>query len=501
MKAIKRFLFFIIILLIGLCAGILVCALNPALTRSLADRVEALTNASSKTPDDGAEGGLAGDVSAGGYVVPDSLPEAAPDEVNGLFGYQPMTGKTEQIPQEEADNLSGILSPGKTGEGAVFPQNLYPYYAMLNPTLQQLYRQVYANALELNTSFAPVAAVTTGQIKNVMEAVYNDHPEIFWLESEYSCKYLKTGICVELTLKYNATADDLPKAKETFESRAEAILAGARQMENVYGKEQYIHDALVQIVSYDASADMNQSAYSALVQGRSVCAGYARAFQYLMQQMGIPCYYCTGYAGQDHAWNIIRLGTVCRNVDVTWDDTDPATYNYYNKSDSELAATHVRTGLSVYLPACVEMLQSEGDSSPAGIAGDYVNPDPQTPMKWPDRWPAPKPDPEKTEEDKKKENLDKAGITEDEVLDTLQNYYKDCGERLKKAGAGDKKFSNVIPESLWPSIEKAYSEGSHHSGYVDDALKELKVENFVIQIEVQRLGGGYCRIYHNVYTY
>lgn len=500
MKAIKKILYLLIILLIGLCAGILVCALNPALTQSLADRVQALVRPSSEAAGDDADGGLAGDVWAGGYVAPDSMPEKAPEEVDGLFGYQPVTGETEQIPQEEADNLSGILSTGETGEGAVFPQELYPYHAMLNPTLQQLYRQVYANALELNTSFAPVAAVSTGQMKNVMEAVYNDHPELFWLESEYSCKYLKTGICVELTLKYNAAADDLPRAKEEFEARAEAILAGARQMENVYGKEQYVHDALVQVASYDVSAEMGQSAYSALVEGKTVCAGYARAFQYLLQQMGIPCYYCTGYAGQDHAWNVVRLGTVCRNVDVTWDDTDPATYDYYNKSDSEIATTHVRTGLSIYLPACVDVPQGDGDDSPAGIADAYVNPNPQTPLRWPDKWPA-KPDQGKTEEEKKKENLDKAGITEAEVLETLQAYYKDCRERLKKAGAGDKKFSNVIPESLWPSIEKAYGEGGHRSGYVDEALKELKVENFEIQIQVQRLGGGYCRIYHNICTY
>ena len=86
-------------------------------------------------------------------------------------------------------------------------------------------------------------------------------------------------------------------------------------------------------------------------------------------------------------------------------------------------------------------------------------------------------------------------------METLKEYYEDCKASLIKVGVGDKKFSNVVPESLWPSIERAYGEGGHRAGYVDDALKELKVENFVIQIQVQRLGGGYCRIYHNIYTY
>ena len=32
----------------------------------------------------------------------------------------------------------------------------------------------------------------------------------------------------------------------------------------------------------------------------------------------------------------------------------------------------------------------------------------------------------------RKENLEKAGITEDEVLDTLEEYYEDCGKQLAK---------------------------------------------------------------------
>ena len=34
-----------------------------------------------------------------------------------------------------------------------------------------------------------------------------------------------------------------------------------------------------------------------------------------------------------------------------------------------------------------------------------------------------------------------------------------------------------------------------------DYLKDLGVENLAIQIQIQALGGGYYRVYHNVYTY
>ena len=220
-----------------------------------------------------------------------------------------------------------------------------------------------------------------------------------------------------------------------------------------------------------------------------------------MQQLGIPCYYCTGYAGEDHAWNIVKQGSIYRNVDVTWDDTDPSTYDYYNKSDSEYAATHRRTGLAVYLPACADVVQSENAETGSSIVDDHINPNPREPLRWQSRGKTDNSNcDELSEEEKRKENLDKAGITEDEVLDTLEEYFEDCEKRLKEAGTGQIQFTNVIPQELWSSLERAYSSGKHRSGYVDEALKELNAKYFAIQLQVQRLGGGYYRLYHNIYT-
>lgn len=497
MKIIKRILFLIAALLIAGCVGILVCALNPSVTQWLSEKVRQQT----EEGENPAEGLVSGG-GTGTYEAPEDMPQSLPEGVGGLSGYQPVSGRGEQISQEEADNLGSILAPGETGEGISFSAEYYPYYAMLNDTLRQLYRQVYANVLVLNTSFTPGVAVTAEQAKNVVEAVYNDHPELFWMGEEFSCKYLQTGICVELTLQYNETANDLERAKSDFGACAEEILSGARDLGSDYEKERYIHDALVQIVEYDTSAAANQSAYSALVLGRSVCAGYTRAFQYLLQRLDIPCYYCTGYSGGDHAWNIVKMGNLYRNVDVTWDDTNPSTYNYYNKSDSEFAPTHVRTGLAVNLPACEDTVQEASAEEGDSVVADHINPNPQEPLRWQSRG---KVDSDTgndaDEEEKRRENLAKAGITEDEVLDTLEEYYEDCEEQLKEAGTGDRQFTNVIPETLWNSVERAYSSGSFRAGYVDDALEEMEAEYFAIQIQVQRLGGGYYRIYHNVYTY
>lgn len=534
------------------CLGILICALNPSLTAILAEKVENMSPAQSGGNSDGGGTGRPGDgapsavvqpgvnadwLDAGdrlNYEPPGVQPVEPPASVSGKTGYEPVKEEVEQIAQEEADDLAGTVETGDTGSGLTFDRTLYPYYAMLEEDMQRLYSQIYANALDLNTTFAPVVPAGVEQLKSVFEAVYNDHPELFWLETGYSCKYLRTGGCVEITLKYNETVSDLAGARQSFEREAESILAGARGLNSDSEKEKYVHDALMQRVEYDVNAPMNQSAYSALVGGRSVCAGYARAFQHLLQQLGIPCYYCTGYAGEDHAWNIVRLADRYYNVDVTWDDTDNPTYDYYNKSDGEFRNTHMRTGLSVYLPACVaegERAEESGngvsgegdvgngdgnsDSGGAADSGDtdnstdvsgmdlseLINPNPIKPMEWQSKNRTETGSEGKTSEEKKQENLEKAGVTEDQVRDTLKEYYEDCRKLLKEAGKGDKQFSNVIPQSLWSSVERAYTTGDYWKGYVEGGLKDLGAEYFAIQVQVQELGGGYYRLYHNVYTY
>lgn len=469
-----------------------------------------------------------------GYEMPESQPAEVPASVSGRNGYEPVQEEAEQILPEEADDLTENAPLGNTGSDLVFDSEFYPYYAMLEADMRQLYGQIYANAVDMVQSFAPVTAVNVNQLKTVFEAVYNDHPELFWLETGYSCKYLRNGNCVEITLKYNAAAENLEEARQEFDSRAGQILSGAQALGSNAEKERFVHDSLMQSVEYVLNAPMNQSAYSALVQGRSVCAGYARAFQYMMQQLGIPCYYCTGYAGEDHAWNIVKMDTDYYNVDVTWDDTDTPTYDYFNKSDREFGTTHIRTGLAVYLPACVsggeaptnaengsisgagengaaEGSTGSGDSQAVGSgtqAGEeteesepvLINPTPAEPLTWQSRTGADLYT-EPTEEERKRDALERAGITEEDVRDTMKEYYEDCEKLLKEAGTGNQQFSNVIPEGLWSAVERAYTNGDYWKGYVEDALKALGANSFQINLQVQDLDGGYCRLYHNVYTY
>lgn len=287
-----------------------------------------------------------------GYEAPSELDIKVPEAVNGKGGFQPITEKSEALPDAEGREYTSTLGYGETGDGLFFDANLYPYYQMIDSKGQHLYRQIYANAVVMNAEFAPIEEVSVSELKNVVMAVYNDHPELFWLNTIFTCKYDQYKVCAELTLEFNMTKEELAAATSEFFNITNNLLTQVENLGTAYEKERRLHDILIGRIEYEKGADKNQSAYSALVEGKSVCAGYARAYQYLMQRLGIPCYYCTGFAGTDHAWNIVAMDDGYYNVDLTWDDTPGGEYDYFNKTDKDYADTHVRRDLSVNLPRC-----------------------------------------------------------------------------------------------------------------------------------------------------
>ena len=541
----------IAVLCLLLCGGILVFALNPDMTSSLAQKLYGNTVDMPPGTEETREGqtsgngnisvtlpnGMPGEMN--GYVAPSMDQMQIPEDVSGKTGFTPVQPEEQQIPDQEAQNLKETLGSGETGEGLSFSAEEYPYYQMLSENQQSVYRQIYANAQNLTEKFAPEKTVSASDVKTAFEAVIGDHPEMFWLETGYSSKYLTNGQCVEIDLKYNSTADDLESAKQRFDAAAQNLITGAASLDSNYEKEKYVHDALASAVNYDLTADMNQSAYSALVNGKSVCAGYARAYQYLLQQLGIPCYYCTGYSGGDHAWNIVKLDDGYYNVDVTWDDANTLRYDYFNKTDADFASTHVRQNLSVYLPACNGTAYRQADTTTTGAAdsgqpsqgnaatpnpnggsanpgdaangngtdpgqpgdgstdpeqpgnslSDYINPNPQEPMRYPSG---------NTDSDS---DVAATPAPRADALADRSSYYEDCKKQLTALGSGDQHFDNVVSKSLWNTIEQSYNTGAYEQGYVVDVLKNLGMDYFAIQLQLVDLGDGYYRVYHNVVTY
>lgn len=531
MKVLKKILYGLLLFFILCCGLIGLCAKNPDMSEKIAEvlRLDEIEDDSDSTdaavetdtdtdavngdeqdngdmqenendsdgdeqPEDGIATGTTGNIDRPVYETPQAPASeeiqnvstrnnqpiygiTAPADVAGKNGYQPIQDSSSEIDDEEAEWLLNEIDEGETGDGLTFDIRFYPYYAMLDGTGQHLYRQIYANAMALNDRFAPVEDVSVKSLRNIFAAVYNDHPELFWVDTAYSCKYKRDGRCAEIDLQFNATAQNLEREKASFEEKAKAITDGARSLGSSYDREKYVHDELIKKVDYAASAQMNQSAYSALVNGRTVCAGYARAYQYMMQQLGIPCYYCTGYAGESHAWNIVALDDGYYNVDATWDDTGDGTYDYFNKSDNDYARTHLRQELSIYLPPC------------NGTA--YRNLEPES----------------EEGDDKKAENavvdyrrrLSDLGLSPESSLGTLEDYYNTCYNNIVQSGKGEHIFQTVVKgEPVFQGVYAAYQTDAYRQGYMDRALTDINASFYLLNWMIEELQDGYYLVTHDI---
>jgi len=273
-----------------------------------------------------------------------------PEDKSDMQSPQPKIVDIED--EEKAKERSDKLDPGDTGEDLEFDPLFYPYYHMLNSRGQALYRQIYANALSQKKKFAPVLTdANDNEIFSAFCCVLNDHPELFWVDISYYTQYDYQGKAIEFDFKFYKNFNDIQYARMRFDKISENLIAGAKDLESAYEKELYIHDVIVDKLNYQHNS-LDQSAYSSVVDNYTVCAGYARCFQYLMQRLEVPAYTCTGWGGRErHAWNIVLLDDGYHNVDVTWDDSGE-NYDFFNLSDAE-NKQHRRMDFSVYLPKCV----------------------------------------------------------------------------------------------------------------------------------------------------
>lgn len=235
----------------------------------------------------------------------------------------------------------------------------YIYNSILNNDQKMVYNQVYKNILNFNENIFKLASpLSHDNLYVTMNAVYNDHPELFWVSTSYKYGYNSAGDVVQLKLNYCIPKAQFNAASSAFNNSINRVVDQAAMFPTDLERERAVHDIICDYATYSSNSSSHQSAYSALVEGNSVCAGYSRAFQIACRKLGITCYYVTGIAnGEEHAWNIVRIGGNYYNVDITGDDTINETlnthsYTYFNVSDGQIAHNHVRSELSSLLPSC-----------------------------------------------------------------------------------------------------------------------------------------------------
>lgn len=217
--------------------------------------------------------------------------------------------------------------------------------------LLDLYDKMVSAAMTVSTEklyFLNNAVLHYDEIRLVYNAFSGDYPEIFWIWGVSGIYSSSSNSCFCARLSYNDYANDLETKKAAFKESADAIMQGLPSGSD-YQKELYLHDALVNRITYSYEMALEQNAYTAIVDGQAVCAGYAHAFQYLLMRAGIESYYVTGTGnGGNHAWNLVKIDGQWYFADITFDDPSgdqPSLYYaYFNITTAMLEEDHAIGG-------------------------------------------------------------------------------------------------------------------------------------------------------------
>jgi len=263
-------------------------------------------------------------------------------------------------------------------------------YNQLGNTAKQIYNKLYQNKENLKTGtfridfgneFKSLLSQENGdkelnsQYQSAIEALLYENPDIFYLD--VTKMYMNIEKITKITgTKYNVYIDNGNETtylsngfycKEDVEKYEDQIEQVKNQIiSQISGKSEYekikvIHDYLIDTIEYEETLTQNHiyDIYGALINKICVCEGYAKAFQYLMNQTGIENTIVIGTGEnsknqtENHAWNYVRLNEQWYAIDVTWDDpvitgvgklTNKSRYKYFLKGSKTMGENHFPSG-------------------------------------------------------------------------------------------------------------------------------------------------------------
>lgn len=167
------------------------------------------------------------------------------------------------------------------------------------------------------------STIPESEVRYTIRWIMRDNPAIFWFAHQYHYDEANSTIHFQYTFS--------PERVKTIQHSINDVIENdfcIEYVKNLSQKEQvaYVYKWLVTYCTYNANSAYNQSIYSVFVRRNSVCTGYAKAAQYLLNLLGIESRLVFGRLHNDkddgrHCWNLVKVSNEYYHFDACFGDS------------------------------------------------------------------------------------------------------------------------------------------------------------------------------------
>lgn len=238
------------------------------------------------------------------------------------------------------------------------------YYSKLSDADKAIYNAIYNGIKECKEFVkAPNAGVNNNKVGFIYRCVLWDNPYFFTIGEHAMQNALSAdGKRIRIT----AFCDPLTAQERQKKVAAEinCILSAIGQNKlSDFQKEVFVHDYIVNNISYDDTAGDNgtrhepYTIYGVFVERKAVSEGIAKAVKLLLNMLDVKCIVVDGTVQDNpHAWNMVKIKGFEYNLDATMDlvlakERGYMSYDFFNFRTIDDASRTLRNGY--LLPECI----------------------------------------------------------------------------------------------------------------------------------------------------
>ena len=298
-------------------------------------------------PSDGTSTGSEASSESGKDVTDTDEPEITVTDEEGIPAdiYDQMTTVYDSVPEQERENSFNT------------DEVMQRYgFSQLNKYEKQVYLELLDGFKNFETTIQVSQKLQPYELQRVKSLLMTEDYSLYYLNNEYSIyRNMANGFASSVEVAYTHSPTEINVIDLETERAATRLIQQLQPTMNNYDVVKYFHDYLILNCTYDEAAEYNHMAYGALVDGKAVCEGYAKAFAYLCDRVGIENLLVTGMSADKHMWNMVKIDGEWYHIDVTQDDlnkellNDLILYEYFLAND-KIVKSHMTIDTDLYVP-------------------------------------------------------------------------------------------------------------------------------------------------------